>query len=164
MTKKNRNDYIKNPVSGRPIIVGGRTYNELVKQGYFEDIYKDENILDETENMELMKDKIDELNTSLPENIRAVRGRGRFRGKIVKKIKRPIRLPKYKKRKVSAARIQARGILEEISKLDADGDLEEQLAELITQQNQPQEDFEDTEVDYEDTEVDDYSDDEYDGY
>ena len=114
MTKKNRNDYIKNPVSGRPIIVGGRTYNELVKQGYFEDIYKDENILDETENMELMKDKIDELNTSLPENIRAVRGRGRFRGKIVKKIKRPIRLPKYKKRKVSAARMQARGILEEI--------------------------------------------------
>ena len=51
MTKKNRNDYIKNPVSGRPIIVGGRTYNELVKQGYFEDIYKDENILDETENI-----------------------------------------------------------------------------------------------------------------
>ena len=177
MNRKNRNEYVRSPVTNRQIKVGGRAYNKLVKEGYFEEGYDDDNILqefggEETENMVLMKDKIDELNGTLPKSIRAVRGRGRYKNKIVKKYSRSRKQPKPKRKK-TIERQQARQILDQIADLDFEGDPEGQLAELIRQQSQLQEedddevDYEDTEVDdteIDDTEIDDYSDDDDDDY
>jgi hypothetical protein len=79
------NEFVKNPNTGRPVKVGGRIWTRLVKKGIISDAgYKDPNILCESapDNPQL---KITEINQSLPPEIEAVRGRGKYANKIVKR-------------------------------------------------------------------------------
>lgn len=83
-----KGDIVINPNTQRPVKVGSRTWLKLVKKGIFEGRYTDpkelapirENNVDE---------QINELNQDLPDNVQAVRGRGRYKNKIVKRSKRP---------------------------------------------------------------------------
>ncbi len=166
--KPNSTEFISNPITKRPIKVGGRVYLRLQKQGYFQEGYLDDQILEEfggeTENMKLMKDKIEEFNQELPENQQAVKGRGRYKNKIVKRYRK---LPKKAPQKpvISESSEQARIIMALLRSLP-EGDMETQLADLLSgkmPQAQPQqveeyEDPTDTEIDYSDYED---SDDEY---
>jgi len=72
--------YVVNPSTGRPINVLGRVYRKLVAEGAFEPepIYHPE-ILSDSDSEE----KIEYYNRRLPETKQAVRGRGKFQGKIV---------------------------------------------------------------------------------
>lgn len=82
--------FVKNPETGRPVKVGGRIWTRLVKKGMITDNgYTDPNILSENipDNPKL---KITEINQKLPVEIQAVKGRGKYEGKIVKREK-PIR-------------------------------------------------------------------------
>ena len=114
MTKKKKTDtpFVINPITNRSVRVGGKVYNNLVRQGYFKDEYVDDKILEEfeeTENMKLMKDKIEELDDRLPVDLHAVRGRGRYQGKLVKRYRKRPKAPKAEPEQViSAERAQAR--------------------------------------------------------
>ena len=80
------NNIIINPKTKRPIKVGGRIWLKLVKDGLVEGTYSDPNeICDIVE--ENLEEKIEEINRDLPNNQQAVRGRGKYAGKIVKRSK-----------------------------------------------------------------------------
>jgi hypothetical protein len=82
--------HIINPKTQRPVKIGSRTWRKLVSDGIIENQKIDEPCelyeLSETDNIE---QKINELNKSLPITEQAVRGRGRFRNKVVKRRKQP---------------------------------------------------------------------------
>ena len=83
-----KTDYVKNPHTNRPVKVGSRMWRTLVKEGSL----SAENFVDEKELYALKPNEdptqiIKELNKTLPRNKQAVRGRGMYEGKIVKKDK-----------------------------------------------------------------------------
>jgi len=93
-----------NPKTNRPIVVGGRVYMKLLREGVIENPnIKDDNILYEIEpeqpQMQPQEQEIDELPepltlersesviNELPEHQQAVRGRGKYKGKMVRRSK-----------------------------------------------------------------------------
>jgi len=83
-------EHIINPKTQRPVKIGSRTWRKLVSDGIVENQKVNEPCelyeLSEEDNVE---QKINELNKSLPITEQAVRGRGRFRNKVVKRRKQP---------------------------------------------------------------------------
>lgn len=85
-----KGDVIINKLTNRPIKVGSRTYMDLVRNGTIQAKYEDPHELAvESKTPEAIKEKIKELNATLPNGMQAVRGRGQHAGKIVKRT-RPI--------------------------------------------------------------------------
>lgn len=80
---------IINPTTGRPILVGGGTWLNLVKKGIIEGRYSDPKELYQVEEGDNVAEKIEELNKNLPINVQSVRGRGKYANKIVKRNKAP---------------------------------------------------------------------------
>ena len=83
-------EHIINPQTQRPVKIGSRTWRKLVSDG----IVKSQQVVEPCELYELSEEdnveqKINELNKSLPITEQAVRGRGKFNGKIVKRRKQP---------------------------------------------------------------------------
>ena len=85
-----KGDIMINPKTSRPIKVASRTWLKLVKEGVIEGAYKDPKELyvkkesDDDKSMEEMKIKLDE---ELPEHEQAVKGRGKYKNKIIKRSK-----------------------------------------------------------------------------
>jgi hypothetical protein len=125
-----KGDIIINPKTQRPVKVGSRTWLRLVKEGIFEGRYEDPKelyeIKDHNENVDK---KIDEINEELPSDTHAVRGRGRYRNKIVSRKKQLSTEDVTKNTAKRAAHIVSEN-LEILSECDGD-DLEKQLERLI---------------------------------
>ena len=82
--------HIINPKTQRPVKIGSRTWRKLVGDGIIENQKIDEPCeLYELSQEDNVEQKINELNRSLPITEQAVRGRGRFRNKVVKRRKQP---------------------------------------------------------------------------
>lgn len=82
--------HIINPKTQRPVKIGSRTWRKLVSDGIVENQKIDEPCeLYELSQEDNIEQKINELNRSLPITEQAVRGRGRFRNKVVKRRKQP---------------------------------------------------------------------------
>ena len=88
-----KGDYVKNPKTGRALKVGSRVWINLVKEGILKDIsYQDPQIFEEVHQDDSEQDvdvKIQTINRTLSKNQQAVRGRGKYAGKIVKRNKQP---------------------------------------------------------------------------
>lgn len=82
-----KGDIVINPKTQRPVKVGSRVWRSLVKEGLFEGSYKDPRTLYEVQPDEKIEEKIQELNQTLPPNQQAVRGRGKYKNKIVRRNK-----------------------------------------------------------------------------
>ena len=84
-----------NPKTGRLVKMGSRTWINLIKKGLISvddiEIPKDENIIEEFEEIpeEELEQKIKKINEELPIGTQAVRGRGKYANKIVKRSKTP---------------------------------------------------------------------------
>ncbi len=83
-------NYIINPLTQRPIKIGGTVYNRLIRQSVIkkpDEEEKDDVILDEIpEDDEYTIEKIQDYNRMyIDDNIQCVRGRGKYKGKLVKK-------------------------------------------------------------------------------
>ena len=82
--------HIINPKTQRPVKIGSRTWRKLVSDGIVENQKIDEPCeLYELSQEDNIEQKINELNRSLRITEQAVRGRGRFRNKVVKRRKQP---------------------------------------------------------------------------
>lgn len=90
MGRTDRKDYMRSPTSGRPILVGGRVWLNLVKEGIIANDYVDEKDLGPApvDPIEFAK-KVKEINKTLPIGTHAVRGRGKYDGKLVRRNKQP---------------------------------------------------------------------------
>lgn len=129
MTTYKKNDIIINPKTNRPIRVGNRTWLNLVKEGLIEGKYADPNELYETKDLpnEQIETKIKEINKNLPITQQAVRGRGKYKDKIVRRKKQPTTHQMAKLATKSAIKVVSNN-LENLTEID---DLEEQLERLI---------------------------------
>ena len=93
--------FVMNPETGRMIKVGGRVYSKLMKDRIINsagDYARDENILydiiphkeealSDSELEDLIESKKEELDEELPDSEQAVKGRGKYQDKIVKRKK-----------------------------------------------------------------------------
>lgn len=127
----NKGDIIINPNTQRPVKVGSRTWLSLVKKGVVSGQYRDPNELDEQpDDHGEVEQKIETLNATLPRGKQAVRGRGRYKGKIVKRNTRP------KAEDISryTAQIASRAVNNNIDALVESDDLEGMLERLILEE------------------------------
>lgn len=89
MVKKGQ--IVINPKTSRPVKVGSRTWLQLVKEGIFEGTYEDPNSLydyQSGEDDEMLNLKKSRLNKTLPNNKHVVKGRGKYKNKLVVRNKR----------------------------------------------------------------------------
>lgn len=118
---------IINPKTQRPVKVGSRTWLKLVKEGVVEGRYSDPKELYEIQDPKETDEKINEINKTLPPNQQAVRGRGRYKNKIVRRMKQP----STKEITEYTARTAARTVSNNIENLKEFDDLEAQLENMI---------------------------------
>ena len=130
-----KGDIIINPKTQRPVRIGSRTWLKLVKEGIVEGAYKDTNELYKIEEGDDEEEKIKELNKELPPTQQAVRGRGKYAGKIVRRKKQPsIKETAKYTAKVASKKIKNKEVYEDLHKKVEDGeeeDFETQLEKLI---------------------------------
>jgi hypothetical protein len=173
-----KGDIIINPSTQRPVKVGSRTWLNLVKKGLVEGRYTDPKEVGQLPEQyeevppQEINEQIQRVNKTLPRGQQAVRGRGRYKGKIVTRNKRlePEEVSRY------TAQVATRAVANNIDALAGceDGDdieamlqkmiLEEMVGSKKTsaprgrpkqQQQQPQEQYEEEYPDQYDEEEED---------
>jgi hypothetical protein len=131
MNVPRKGDIIINPNTQRPVKVGSRTWLNLVKQGVVEGRYTDPRELATIpEGNEGIEQQIEDENKKLPRGQQAVRGRGRYKGKIVRRHKRPNTedVSRY------TAKIASKTVKENLDDLADCDDMEAELERLILQE------------------------------
>jgi hypothetical protein len=130
-----KGDVIINPRTQRPIRVGSRTWLNLVKEGVVSGHYKDPRQLEEVpeeyrENKEYIDEKIKTINKTLPRGKQSVRGRGKYKNKIVTRNTQPTseEISRY------TAQIASRAVTNNIDALVDSDDLEGMLEKMIMEE------------------------------
>jgi len=122
--------FVKNPETGRAVKIGGRIWHRLLKKGLIKNTdYKDPNILATIEEDDNVKVKCFEINQSLPPEIEAVTGRGKYKNKIVKR-----KLPLVRKK--PPVEIQQTQDESDTSDTDSDDDIKDMILNQLNQLNQ----------------------------
>jgi len=130
-----KGDLLINPNTQRPIRVGSRTWINLVKKGVLNSNFHDNNVIEEgyteipPEQLEL---KIKKINEKLPIGTQAVRGRGKYANKIVKRNK-PLTQEEITKSTVKRATRVVVDNIDELDEVDYD-DMEKRLEQLIMEE------------------------------
>lgn len=141
-----KGDLIINPDTQRPVRVGSRTWINLVKKGVLQGHYSDNNVIEEQYAEippEQMEQKMKLINEKLPYGTQAVRGRGKYANKIVKR-NRPLTQEQLTKTTIKKASKVVANHIDELDEVDYD-EMEKKLEQLIMQemlntrpQNNPQ--------------------------
>lgn len=124
-----KGDIIINPKTQRPVKVGSRTWLKLVREGLVEGRYSDPKEIYTLQDGDNEDELINKFNQSLPPNQHAVRGRGKYANKIVKRHRQPstTATSRYTVKK-TAQKIKNREVYED---LQEGGNFEEDLEALI---------------------------------
>ena len=127
-----KNDIIINPKTSRPVKVGSRVWLKLVKEGLVEGQYADPNELYEIKEDDDEDEVISNLNKQLPITQQAVRGRGKYANKIVKRNRQPT----TKQTATATIKATARKLKnpEVYEDLQQEGNFEEDLERLILEE------------------------------
>jgi|TARA_R110000764_G_scaffold17132_2_gene47167 hypothetical protein len=130
-----KGDIIINPNTQRPVKVGSRTWLNLVKQGLVSGHYTDPHQLEEVpeqyrEDNKYVEQKIETINKTLPRGKQAVRGRGKYKNKIVSRNTQPssAEISRY------TAQIASRAVNNNIDALVESDDLEGMLEKMIMEE------------------------------
>ena len=131
-----RADYIVNPHTKRMVKIGSRVWNSLVKEGYAKSEHIDPAELEDlTAVYEEMapaeiEEKIKEHTAALPRGQQAVRGRGKYKGKIVRRNQKETteEISRY------TAQMAAQVFNNNIDALIESEDIEAELQRLILQE------------------------------
>lgn len=130
-----KGDLIINPSTQRPVRVGSRTWINLVKKGVLEGHFSDNNVIEEKYEEvpeEQFEERIKKINEKLPVGTQAVRGRGKYANKIVKRNK-PLSQEELTKSTVKKASRAVVNNIDELDEVDYD-DMEAQLERLIMEE------------------------------
>ena len=92
MSNPTKGAFVTNPNTKRAIKVGGRVYMKLVAQGILEGNYQDDNEVyqlqeDEYDDDSKIEQYKEEYTKKLPKNQHVVKGRGRYKNKLVTRYK-----------------------------------------------------------------------------
>ena len=123
-----KGDLVINPKTNRPIKVGGTVWVRLVREGIFEGIYSDTKELGKLpENEEDIEEELEQIQKTLPIGKQAVRGRGKFKGKIVSRAK-PMDSEEVSR---YTAKVASRMAKEKMAELTESEDMESELERMI---------------------------------
>jgi len=124
-----KGDIIINPKTQRPVKVGSRTWLNLVREGLVEGKYSDPKEIYTLADGDDTDELINKFNKSLPPNQQAVRGRGKYANKIVKRNKQPSTTETSKHTvKTTARKLKNKEVYDN---LQEGGNFEEDLEALI---------------------------------
>ena len=127
-----KGDIIINPQTQRPVKVGSRTWLKLVREGLVEGKYSDPTEIYTVKEGDDEQELINQFNQSLPPNQQAVRGRGKYANKIVKRHKQPnTETTSRYTVKTTARKLKNREVYED---LQEGGNFEEDLEALIMEE------------------------------
>lgn len=127
-TVPSKGDLVINPKTNRPIKVGGSVWVKLVREGIFEGIYSDTQELGELpENEEDIEEEIKQIQRTLPIGRQAVRGRGKFKGKIVSRSK-PMDSEEVSR---YTAKVASKTVKDNMAELAESEDMEAELEQMI---------------------------------
>lgn len=127
-----KGDIIINPQTQRPVKVGSRTWLKLVRGGLVEGKYSDPTEIYTVKEGDDEQELINQFNQSLPPNQQAVRGRGKYANKIVKRHKQPnTETTSRYTVKTTARKLKNREVYED---LQEGGNFEEDLEALIMEE------------------------------
>ena len=127
-----KGDIIINPQTQRPVKVGSRTWLKLVRQGLVEGKYSDPNEIYTIKEGDDEQELINQFNQSLPPNQQAVRGRGKYANKIVKRHRQPnTETTSRYTVKTTARKLKNREVYDD---LQDGGNFEEDLEALIMEE------------------------------
>ena len=130
-----KGDLIINPNTQRPVRVGSRTWINLVKQGILTGNFADNNVIEEKyEEMpeEEFEQRIKKINEKLPIGTQAVRGRGKYANKIVRRNK-PLSTEEITKSTVKKASKVVVNNIDELDETDYE-EMEKRLEQLIMEE------------------------------
>ena len=130
-----KGDLIINPNTQRPVRVGSRTWINLVKQGILTGNFADNNVIEEKyEEMpeEEFEQRIKKINEKLPVGTQAVRGRGKYANKIVRRNK-PLSTEEITKSTVKKASKVLVNNIDELDETDYE-EMEKRLEQLIMEE------------------------------
>lgn len=135
-----KGDIIINPKTSRPVKVGSRTWINLVKEGLVAGHYTDPKELCEVGEEDDEAELIQQFNQNLPSTQQAVRGRGKYANKIVKRNKQPSTKEATKQTvRATARKLKDPAVYEQLQETDDfEGELEQLImAELAGFNNEP---------------------------
>lgn len=144
-----KGDVIINPKTQRPVKVGSRTWLKLVREGLVEGKYSDPKEIYTLQDGDDEDELINKFNQSLPPNQHAVRGRGKYANKIVKRHKQPnTETTSRYTVKTTARKLKNRDVYEDLQEggnfeEDLEALIMEELANLNTEPEQVEEDYDD---------------------
>jgi len=124
---------IINPKTNRPIKIGGRIWLRLVNEGVIpESSYEDPKTLYTLQEDDDEESKIQEINETLPSTQQAVRGRGKYNGKLVVRNKQPSTFDTARTSiRATAKKVRDPEIYDKLQESD---DFEEELERMIMEE------------------------------
>jgi hypothetical protein len=140
-SKKNENkEFVINPNTSRPVKIGSKTWTKLVKDGLIEGADAVDNIAQEQivgeiddELEDEVQEKITDLNKEMPVDQQVVKGRGKYKGKLVKRKKAQVNIKEISEQVASAASVAISNNIDQLAETDVD-ELDDLLKSLIMEE------------------------------
>ena len=124
-----KGDIIINPKTQRPVKVGSRTWLKLVREGIVKGQYKDPKEIYTIQDGDDEEDLINKFNETLPITQQAVRGRGKYANKIVKRNRQPTtRATARQTVRATARKVKDPEVYEQLQEAD---NFEDELEQMI---------------------------------
>lgn len=139
--KKNENSqFVINPNTSRPVKIGSKTWTKLVADGLITgseavDTIAEDHIVAEIEDEcpDEIQEKITDLNKEMPVDQQIVKGRGKYKGKLVKRKKAQVNIKEISEQVASAASVAISNNIDQLADVDVD-DLDDLLKSLIMEE------------------------------
>ena len=140
-SKKNENSqFVINPNTSRPVKIGSKTWTKLVKDGLITgneavDKISEDHIVAEIEDVleDEVQEKITDLNKEMPVDQQVVKGRGKYKNKLVKRKKAQVNIKEISEQVASAASVAISNNIDQLAETDVD-DLDDLLKSLIMEE------------------------------
>lgn len=140
-SKKNENkEFVINPNTSRPVKIGSKTWTKLVKDGLIDgadavDKIAQEQIVGEIDDEleDEIQEKITDLNKEMPVDQQVVKGRGKYKNKLVKRKKAQVNIKEISEQVATAASVAISNNIDELADVDPD-DIEGLLKSLIMEE------------------------------
>lgn len=140
-SKKNENkEFVINPNTSRPVKIGSKTWTKLVKDGLITgtnavDTIAEDHIVGEIEDEleDELQEKITDLNKEMPVDQQVVKGRGKYKNKLVKRKKAQVNIKEISEQVATAASVAISNNIDQLADVDPD-DIEGLLKSLIMEE------------------------------
>ena len=136
-----KTQFVINPNTSRPVKIGSKTWTKLVKDGLIKgadavDAIAQDHIvgdIDDTSLEDEVQEKITDLNKEMPVDQQVVKGRGKYKNKLVKRKKAQVNIKEISEQVATAASVAISNNIDQLADVDPD-DIEGLLKSLIMEE------------------------------